>query len=76
MSIDRSLRVKGDLRGARSVLTRAERIARMVEEGKFDPKKDSALGLPKTRVKASKAGTKATKKEDAPAAEAAEAAAE
>jgi small basic protein (TIGR04137 family) len=72
MSIDRSLRLKGDLRGARSVLTRAERIAKMIEEGKFDPEKDSALGLPKTRVKVSKVGSK-SKKEEAPAeAEAAE----
>jgi small basic protein (TIGR04137 family) len=73
MSIDSSLRMKGSLKGRRSVLTRAERIAKMVEEGKFEFDKDSPMGLPKTRTLRSKAGSK-SKKEDAPAAEAAEAA--
>ncbi len=71
MSLDRTLKVHGGLRGARSVLTRAERIALLVEEGKFDPDKDSPLGLPKVRVRHSKAGSK-SKKAEAPAAEGAE----
>ena len=50
MSLDRSLKTSGKLAGKRSVLTRAERIEKMVENRKLDPKKDSALGLPKTLV--------------------------
>lgn len=49
MSIDKSLKRKGTMAGTRCVLTRAERIAKMVENGTF---KDgsSPYGLPKTRV--------------------------
>ena len=65
MTVDRTLKVHGGLLRARSVLTRAERIARLTEEGKFDPEEDSPLGLPKVRVRHSKAGMK-TKKEAAP----------
>jgi small basic protein (TIGR04137 family) len=50
MSLDRSLKTSGKLAGKRSVMTRAERIEKMVAERKIDPKKDSALGLPKTLV--------------------------
>jgi len=50
MSLDRSLKSKGSLTGVRSVLTRAERIAKMTTDKKFDAKKDKALGLAKTRV--------------------------
>ena len=79
MSLDRTLKVHGGLSGARSVLTRAERIALLAEEGKFDPDKDSPLGLPKVRVRHSKAGSKSKKAgaaEDAQTVEGAEAAAE
>ena len=61
MSIDRSLKVSSGLARTRSVLTRAERIAQLTDEGKFDPEGDSALGLPKVRVRRSKAGAKAKK---------------
>jgi len=61
MSTDRTLKVHGGLLRARSVLTRAERIQRLMDEGKFDPEQDSPLGLPKVRVRRSKAGTKAKK---------------
>jgi len=73
MSLDRTLKVHGGLKGARSVLTRGERIARLIEEGKFDPETDSPFGLPKLRVRHSKAGSK-SKKAETPAegAEAAE----
>jgi len=71
MTLDRSLKVHGGIIRSRSVLTRAERIAQLTEEGKFDPEADSPFGLPKVRVKHSKAGTK-SKKEEKPAAEAAE----
>lgn len=49
MSLDKSLKRKGGMARQRSVLTRAERIAKMEENGKW---KDgtSPFGLPKTRV--------------------------
>lgn len=50
MSLDNSLKTKGTLAGKRSVLTRAERVAKMKTDKKFDPKADRVLGLPKTRV--------------------------
>jgi len=61
MTMDRTLKVHGGLLRSRSVLTRAERIAQLTEEDKFDPEKDSPLGLPKVRVRHSKAGTKSKK---------------
>jgi small basic protein (TIGR04137 family) len=63
MTLDRSLKVHGGLVRTRSVLTRAERIERLTEDGKFDPEADSPFGLPKVRVKHSKAGTKSKKEE-------------
>ena len=50
MSIDSSLKVKGNLTGSRSVMTRAERIAALKADKRFDAKKDKPLGLPKTKV--------------------------
>ena len=47
MSIDPSLKTAGNLSRHRNVLTRAERIERLKEKGKFDDSKDSPLGLPK-----------------------------
>lgn len=76
MTIDRSLKIHGGLVRSRSVLTRAERIQRLIEEGKFDPEKDCPLGLPKVRIKHSKAGTKTKKEEKVPVAEEAAAGAE
>lgn len=51
MSIDPSLKTAGNLATVRNVMTRAERIAALKESGKFQQGKDSALGLPKTKVK-------------------------
>ena len=50
MSLDSSLRIKGNLTGKRNVLTRAERIAKLRSNKKFDVKRDSPLGVVKTRV--------------------------
>jgi small basic protein (TIGR04137 family) len=50
MSLDRSLKASGGMAQVRSVLTRAERIAKAVEDRKIDPKKPKALGIAKTRV--------------------------
>jgi small basic protein (TIGR04137 family) len=48
MSIDRSLKTSAKLTGKRSVMTRAERIAKMIEDKKMEKGKGRALGLPKT----------------------------
>ena len=71
MTMDRTLKSHGGLSGTRCVLTRAERIAMLVEEEKFDPETDSPFGLPKVKVKQSRAGSKAKKvaKEDEEGAE-------
>ena len=61
MSMDRTLKTRGSLARARSVLTRAERIEKLVDEGKFDPEADSPFALPKVRVKQSRAGSKTKK---------------
>ncbi|MEL6329813.1 MAG: small basic protein [Planctomycetota bacterium] len=50
MSLDPSLKIKGGLTGKRSVMTRAERVEALKNEKRIDPKKDAALGLPKTKV--------------------------
>ena len=73
MSLDRTLRLGGALARTRSVLTRAERIAKLAEEDKFDKDKDNPFGLPKVRVHHSRAGHKA--KKEVKAAEGAEGAA-
>lgn len=49
MSLDKSLKRKGGMARQRSVLTRAERIAKMEENGKWADGM-SPFGLPKTRV--------------------------
>ncbi len=73
MSMDPTLKSHGGLAGRRSVLTRAERIEKLVEEGEFDMEKDSPLGLPKVRTVAVNVGGAAANaeadEEAAPAAE-------
>lgn len=69
MSLDRSLKVSGGMVRSRSVLTRAERIAKLVEEEKFDKDRNSPFGLPKVRVHHSRAGAKAKKEKVAEGAE-------
>jgi small basic protein (TIGR04137 family) len=49
MSIDKSLKRKSGGTKVRCVLKRTERIAKMIEDGKF-PEGRSPFGLPKTRV--------------------------
>ncbi len=49
MSIDKSLKRKGGMAKQRCVLSRAERIAKMMENGQFGADR-SPYGLPKTRV--------------------------
>jgi small basic protein (TIGR04137 family) len=73
--MDRTLKSHGGLTGRRSVLTRAERIERLVEEGEFDMDSDSPLGLPKVRTVAVNVGgaAKEAAKPDEQAGEEAEA---
>ncbi len=67
MTMDRTLKASSSLLRTRSVLTRAERIEKLEEDGKFELGKDSPLGLPKVLVKKTKLGKgkKEEKAEDA-----------
>lgn len=49
MSIDKSLKRKGGMNRTRCVMTRAERIEKMLENGSFKADQ-SPFGIPKTRV--------------------------
>lgn len=49
MTMDKSLRVRRGMVRSRSVLTRAERLARLQEADRWE-QGDSPLGLPKVRV--------------------------
>lgn len=52
MSLDRSLKISASLSGKRSVLTRAERIQKLLDDKRYDVTKDKALGIAKTLVSA------------------------
>ena len=62
MSIDGSLKRGSRLSRARNVMTRDERIAKMLERGTFSMEEDTPFGLPKTRVAKAAAGKKKKKK--------------
>lgn len=64
MSIDKSLKRKAGMSRQRCVLTRAERIAKMLENGKFGAE-TSPYGLPKTRVQKIALKKKVKKEEEA-----------
>ncbi|MBC8327264.1 MAG: small basic protein [Planctomycetes bacterium] len=51
MSIHKSLFIGGALATDRSVLTRRERLDRLVTEGRWSEDQDSVYGLPKVRTK-------------------------
>ncbi len=57
MSIDRSLKIKGALTRHRNVLSRAERLEKLVEEERWN-EGDSVLGLPKVAHRKTHAGRK------------------
>ena len=65
MSIDPSLKIKGALTRHRNVLTRAERIEKLIDEERWS-EGDSLLGLQKVAHRKSHAGRKA---KEAPAEE-------
>ncbi|MFQ6048935.1 MAG: small basic protein [Phycisphaerae bacterium] len=67
MSLDRSLKSKEALSRHRNVLTRAERIAMLEDDGRWDESR-SVFGLPKVAHRKSVAGQKARKAEAAAAA--------
>lgn len=72
MSIDRSLKTSGSLGRHRNVLTRDERITKLVDSGQFDDKGDDPLGLPKVgNRKVAPAGKTKKKKTEEEADEAA-----
>ena len=69
MSLHRSLKTKsGALNQHRNVLTRAERIAKLTEEERFEVGKNNALGLVKVRSIQIAAGKKPKKAEEGDAA--------
>jgi small basic protein (TIGR04137 family) len=70
MSIHRSLVARGKLGEHRNVLSRAERIKRLAEQGRWQPGQ-SVWGLPKVRNIKMKARRKAKKEEEAKVAAAA-----
>ncbi|MBL1217239.1 MAG: small basic protein [Planctomycetes bacterium] len=63
MSLSRSLKTGGSLMQHRSVLTRAERIEKLREDGRFQDG-DGPLGLPKVVSRKAAAGKKTKKKTD------------
>lgn len=73
MTLDRSLKGKGRLARARSVLSRDERIAKMHEEDRWTEGR-SPFGLPKIRVAKAGTGKKKKAKEEAAEGDAAAAA--
>ncbi len=64
MSIDRSLKSADALTRHRNVLTRAERIAKLKDQERWEDGK-SPFGLPKVANRNVKVGKKAKKKEEA-----------
>lgn len=57
MSIDRSFKIRGALDRHRNVLSRAERIEKLKDEGRWEDEQ-SVLGLPKVAHRKSHAGRK------------------
>lgn len=64
MSMDSSLKTASSLARHRNVLTRAERLARLKNEDRWDESK-SVFGLPKVSNRNVKVGKKTKKKEEA-----------
>lgn len=64
MSLDNSLKTGSGLSRHRNVLTRAERIERLLERGKFDMEAGDPLGLPKVGNRKVAAGGKSKKKDE------------
>jgi small basic protein (TIGR04137 family) len=74
MTLHKSLKSKNSLKRARNVMTRAERLAVLVDDGRWTEEK-SVFGLPKVRSFFVKRRHAKTEKKEEAAAEGAEAAA-
>lgn len=68
MSIHPSLRGVNTLIGERSVLTRVERLEKLMRDGRISEDDDSAYGLPKVRTKFKVKSRKKKKEEEEEAA--------
>jgi small basic protein (TIGR04137 family) len=64
MSLDKSLKKAGSLARARNVLTRAERLALLQEDDKWNPEK-GVYNLPKTKYRRLAPGQSGPKRVDA-----------
>lgn len=64
MSLDRSLKSTHALTRHRNVLSRAERLEILAEDGGWDGQKDSVFGLPKVAHRKSAVGKKVKKVKD------------
>jgi len=64
MSLDNSLKTGGSIAGHRTVLTRAERIAKLEALGEFDLDQSDPLGLRKVTNRKVAAGKKTKKKKE------------
>jgi small basic protein (TIGR04137 family) len=65
MSVDRSLKSRSALSRHRNVLTRAERLEVLNDEGRWDEQKDSIFGLPKVAHRKSITSKQTSKKDEA-----------
>ncbi|TWT89018.1 hypothetical protein Mal64_25090 [Pseudobythopirellula maris] len=63
MTIDKSLKVKAGATANRSVLTRVERIEKLMEQNRFGDS-DSPFGIPKVRVRKLQMKKKKKKEKD------------
>lgn len=73
MSLHRSLKTtSGALNQHRNVLTRAERVQRLTARDRFDPERDTPIGLPKVANRKVAAGKKKKTDDDEKTAEVAE----
>ncbi|MDG1874761.1 MAG: small basic protein [Mariniblastus sp.] len=64
MTIDKSLKIKAGAAKTRNVLTRPERLAKLIDEDRWNPG-DPVYGIPKVRVvKLAMKKKKKVKKED------------
>ena len=64
MSLDRSLKSRDALSRHRNVLTRAERLEILAEDGRREDENDSVFGLPKVAHRKVAAGKKEKKVKD------------
>lgn len=62
MSLDRSLKTSGALDQHCNVLKRADRIAKLIEDGRFEQGKSEPIHLPKVANRKIVTGKKTTKK--------------